>query len=289
MLNKLPYFFVLLAAILWGTTGTAQSFAPQSAHPIAIGMARIAIGGLTILLIVSLQRKLTFHNWPIKATIIAALSMGLYQLFFFSGVKLTGIAVGTVIGIGSAPIIAGLMEWIFLRKVPQKAWWSATCLAIIGCLLLFSSNTSIHIDSFGIALAIGAGASFAVYSIVSKEILARQAPEVAVAVVFTLSALILSPCLFFVSLDFLTTTSGLAVALHLGIVATGIAYLLYNKGLLTVPSSTAVTLALAEPLTAALLGVFLVGEHLTIQAWIGVGLLFTGIALLTIMPKKEEV
>ncbi|MFJ5624282.1 EamA family transporter [Peribacillus loiseleuriae] len=47
-----------------------------------------------------------------------------------------------------------------------------------------------------------------------------------------------------------------AVSLHLGIITTEIAYFLFTKGLIHFPSSTAGTLSLAEPLTAALLGVF---------------------------------
>ncbi|MDA6365996.1 EamA family transporter, partial [Escherichia coli] len=69
----------------------------------------------------------------------------------------------------------------------------------------------------------------------------------------------------------------MTVSLHLGILATGIAYFLFSKGLVHVSSSTAVTLALAEPLTAALLGVFLLGESLTAVSWLGIFLIMMGI------------
>ena len=45
MKGKLPPFLILLAAILWGTTGTTQALAPDTAHPIAIGATRLAVGG----------------------------------------------------------------------------------------------------------------------------------------------------------------------------------------------------------------------------------------------------
>ena len=44
MKEKYPYLLVILVAMLWGTTGTAQSFAPDGAHPIAIGGALLALG-----------------------------------------------------------------------------------------------------------------------------------------------------------------------------------------------------------------------------------------------------
>ena len=69
---------------------------------------------------------------------------------------------------------------------------------------------------------------------------------------------------------------GVAVSLQLGIMSTGIAYLLFAKGLVHVSSSTAVTLSLVEPLTAALLGVFVLGESLTITSWFGNHLIDNG-------------
>lgn len=47
-------------------------------------------------------------------------------------------------------------------------------------------------------------------------------------------------------------------------------------------SSSAVTLSLGEPLTAAILGVFLVGEYMSPQAWLGVILLLGSILIVTL-------
>ena len=54
-----------------------------------------------------------------------------------------------------------------------------------------------------------------------------------------------------------------------------------------ISSSTAVTLSLAEPLTAAILGVFLIGEHLSIVSWLGVAMLLGGIVVLTLGGRKS--
>ena len=45
--------------------------------------------------------------------------------------------------------------------------------------------------------------------------------------------------------------------------------MLYARGLNKIPSSSALTLSLAEPTTAAILGVFIVGENLSTMSWIG--------------------
>ena len=280
MKGYLPIIMIILAAMLWGTTGTMQALAPETAHPIAIGAIRLAIGGLFLLVIVLVSGKLDLNDWPIKTTILAAISMALYQPFFFSAVLMTGVAIGTVVAIGSAPIFSGFIEWMFLKKRPARLWWVSTSLSILGCIILLMNQESIHINPIGIVLALGAGASFASYTFVSREMVRNHSPLSVVAVVFTLSAILLSPLLFIFDMSWITNIRGLGVSLHLGIIATGIAYLLFAKGLSSVPSSTAVTLSLAEPLTATLLGVIVVGEHLNALSWVGISLLLLGLVIL---------
>lgn len=280
MKGILPSLYILIAALFWGTTGTTQAFAPEAAHPIAIGATRLAIGGSFLLLIVTFIGKLQFKNWPLKTTIVASLSMAFYQPLFFSAVTMTGVAIGTVVAIGSAPIISGMMEWIYLKKRPSQIWWYSTLLSIIGCLMLFLNKESANVDPLGILMALGAGLSFASYTLGSRSLVERHSSLSVVAVVFTISAVILSPLLFLFDMSWLTSFRGISVSLHLGIITTGIAYLLFSKGLMHVSSSTAVTLALAEPLTAALLGVLLLNESLNIVSWSGIFLLLLGIGLL---------
>ncbi|AND38389.1 MULTISPECIES: EamA family transporter [Cytobacillus] len=280
MNGKTAPFFILLAGVLWGTTGTTQAFAPESAHPIAIGAARLAAGGLFLLCMVFLAGKLDLKNWPIKNTLMASLCMALYQPLFFSAVTLTGVAIGTVTAIGSAPVLSGLLEWLYLKKRPSAIWWCSTFLSILGCVLLFMNKNSVHMDPAGLLLALGAGLTFAGYTLVSRDLVENYSSLSVVAVVFTLSAIFLSPFLFIFDMSWLGSVRGLTVSLHLGILATGIAYFLFSKGLVHVSSSTAVTLALAEPLTAALLGVFLLGESLTAVSWLGIFLIMMGIGVL---------
>lgn len=287
--DRLSTFLVLLAAVLWGTTGTAQTFAPPDTHPISFGAMRLAFGGTTLLLFIALQGKLKLKNWPLKEVILAALCMACYQPFFFSAVKITGVAIGTVVAIGSSPILAGIMEWIFKKTMPTKSWWLATVVAISGCLLLFTTNGAVKVQPFGILLSLGAGLSFATYTLVSKELLKTQAPDTVVAVVFTLAAIMLAPLLFLFDLSWLFQINGIGTSLYLGVFATGIAYLLFSKGLVKIPAYTAVTLSLFEPLTAALLGAFLVGENLTLTSWLGVALIFMAIVVVSMAPKNKSV
>jgi DME family drug/metabolite transporter len=102
------------------------------------------------------------------------------------------------------------------------------------------------------------------------------------AVVFCLAALLLAPILLTADLGWLGQMRGLAVILHLGLVATAAAYMLFSRGLALVPVADAVTLSLAEPLTAGALGLLVLGERFTPYAGLGTGLVLLGLALLTV-------
>jgi DME family drug/metabolite transporter len=92
----------------------------------------------------------------------------------------------------------------------------------------------------------------------------------------------LLPFLLRSDLSWLRQTNGWLIALYLGLVTLAVAYTLFGFGLRRISTSDAVTLTLAEPLTAGLLGVIVLGEHLTVLALIGVGLIFAGLAIITL-------
>ena len=215
-------------------------------------------------------------------TAFGALTVATYQVCFFAGVARTGVAVGTIVGIGSAPIMSGVLDWVVRREPPGGRWLVSTVLAIIGCSLLVLSGSEIGVDPLGILLAIGAGASYAVYALASKYLLEDHPPDAAMAVIFSLGALLLTPLLLMTpGLDWVAQPRGILVILHLGIISVTLSYVLFAQGLLTTAPATAVTLSLAEPLTAGLLGVIVLGERLTAPALVGIGLLFGGLYLLT--------
>jgi DME family drug/metabolite transporter len=214
--------------------------------------------------------------------------MAAYQLCFFAGVARTGVAAGTIVAIGSAPVLAGLLGWLFQKERPDRRWVMATMLAVTGCGLLIASGGEIRIDGWGVLLSLGAGAAYAIYALTSKVLLLDHSPDTVTAVVFALGALFLLPVLLLVDLRWLAGGRGLLVALHLGLVATALAYMLFARGLKSIPVAMAVTLSLAEPVTAALSGFFVLGERVEKAGILGIRLIFAGLILLTLDPKEKS-
>jgi DME family drug/metabolite transporter len=275
--------------VLWGTTGTAQALAPPGAQSLAVGALRLLVGGLALL---AAQRatktSLVIGKGDRLPILLAALCMAAYQALFFAGVRLTGVAVGTVAGIGSSPVLAGLLGWLFRGERPGWRWGIATLLAVSGCALLALGGQEIQVSPLGLLLAIGAGGAYATFSLASKNLLARQPVLPVMAMAFGLGAVLLAPSLLFQDLSWLAQPRGWAVILHLGLFATALAYLLFGQGLKQTPLATAVTLSLAEPLTAAMLGVLALGERLILPEGIGILLIFGGLIVLAIPVQAEE-
>lgn len=106
---------------------------------------------------------------------------------------------------------------------------------------------------------------------------AGVAPTLALAVPFTVGATVVAVVAVREPFDWLAAGDGALMALHLGVLATGAAYLLFGYGLHRLTSATTVTLVLAEPLTATLLATFVLDESIVPLGWIGVGLVLAGL------------
>ncbi len=273
-------WFIIASAMLWGTTGTSQALAHAAGSPQAVGALRLLVGGASLALIALSRGGLRLQSWPFGLTFIAGFFVAAYQLFFFWGVSRTGVAVGTIVGIGSSPIFAGLLDYFIQRKTAGRRWLVSTGMAILGCSLLIAHSRNIQVDDIGIAFSAAAGFSYAVYALVMKRMLPGRSADDVTAMVFCTGALLLSPLLLVSDLHWLA--HGWLLMLHLGVLATGLAYWLFARGLERISVSSAVTLSLAEPMTAAVLGVAVLGERLSGVAWCGLMLILSGLLVLAI-------
>ena len=96
-----------------------------------------------------------------------------------------------------------------------------------------------------------------------------------------------TPCRAASSPSWLASPRGLAVGLYLGLI-TVVGYLLVGWGFRTVPAPVAVTLGLAEPLVAALLGLLVLNERLTATATAGLILVGLALAVLAVPARSAR-
>ena len=271
---------VLLAALCFGTTGTAQALGPDGIDPAAVGAARIACGGALLVLFALLVRRTRGPAWARVPVLAGAVGVAAYQASFFAAVDDTGVAVGTIVALGSAPAITGALEWLLHGRRPPGRWVAATALACAGVVLLaLAGGSEAGVSPLGVGLAVIAGGSYATYTLASKRLLDDgHAPEGVMAALFGLGAVLLAPVLFVADLGPLGSAGGLALVLFLGVVPTAVAYVLFARGLRGLRASEAATITLLEPVTAATLGVFVLAETGPLTSAQGLALvLFLGV------------
>lgn len=293
----LPVLAVLAAAVLFGTTGTSQALGPENTTPLSVGAVRLVLGGTGLAVIAFLLARRAHRRGtvaprprltagPLALMAVTGLCLALYQPLFFLGTARNGVAVGTVIALGSAPILAGVLEWSLTRRRPSGAWLLATALSTVGVALLgmgggTDAAGSGGTDPLGFLGSIGAGATFAVIANAQRRLLDDGWDPFTVVGAMGVGSAVLSACVLpFVDLAWLTQPAGVVMAVWLGIGTISVAYVMFTWGLNGLTAGTAATLTLAEPLTASILGVTVLGEQLSILAIVGLIVLAIGLVTL---------
>lgn len=268
---------VLAAGMLYGTTGTAQALAPVGTDPSSIGLVRIALGGLALLPFAAARegglRALARGLSP--WVLLAGAGLAGFQVLFFRGVIAAGVALGTVVAIASGPVFAGILGAVVFRERLSPAWWASTALAVLGCALVSRGKSAAPAPDAGIALALGAGASYAVLGLGIKKASRRLTSLGSVTLGLLTGSLLLVPVFLAsgASIGWTLSPRGFLTTAHLGLLTTAVPYFLFARALGILPMGWVYTLGLSEPLVAALLGILLLRETPSPGALWGIALM----------------
>ena len=145
-------------------------------------------GSLLVALALLTRRSSPRRRWARGPVAAAAAGVAVYQVAFFAAVADTGVAVGTIVALGSAPTLAGALEWIVDGRRPEARWAAATALACAGvALLALAGDGAAGVSAPGVALAVVAGGAYATYTLSAKRLLAAgHEPEPVMAAAFGL-------------------------------------------------------------------------------------------------------
>ena len=293
---------LLLACTFWGTTGMAASFIPEI-NPVIIGASTMGIGGLILGLTALPGVWMVWHNIGAKSLVIAgACGLALYSTVFYIGMSWAGVALGNVIALGSAPLFAGLIEWVVDKQRPTVMWLGATAITVIGGVLLVSGRNfgedgrGVVRDSTmvlsGIALALLAGFAYALYTYMANKLMKPHTdrpqglghrPVIStIQLVSALPLIVIVITLVIVNPgQFSNVPLAIPVMAYLAIFPTAVGHLLLAVGLGVMPASRAAVYTLFEPVVAVILAVIVVGEVITPLGWIGLIVVLAGLALLS--------
>jgi DME family drug/metabolite transporter len=287
---------IIIASFLWGTTGTAASYSPDVSS-LAIGAFSMGVGG--VLLVITARKnllidyKLMFKQ-P-KILLLGAASVAIYPLAFYTSMRLSGVAIGTVISIATAPFFAAILERLLSQKNISLQWLLSFVIGAIGIALLTlgreqSNNIaySIHQQSLGILLGCIAGLTYAAYSWAARRLIESGVhAKSSMSGLFGCAALVLLPSLWFTGEHLFSSSTNTLVSLYMAVIPMFLGYLLFGFGLNFIEASKATLITLIEPLVATVLAVFIIGERFKVIGWLGVALVSLCLLIQTIKPQSQ--
>lgn len=276
---------VVIASLLWGTTGTVATFLPDTVSPIAVGASTMGIGGLLLFATAPRLSLGVLRHAPARPWVLfGAIGVFVYPLAFYSGMELAGVAIGNVVALGTGPVVTALCEWVFERHPLSRRWAISTAFAVVGVALLsFGRHPGEGGADVlpGVLLGLLAGVAYGFYTYASgRAIGTGQASRGVMGAMFGCGALLLLPVLLLTGSSLLEQGSSIAIAAYLALGPMFLAYLLVGVALRSLRSSTVTTVALLEPVAATVLAVAVVGEQLEPLAWLGLAFILVGIVVL---------
>jgi DME family drug/metabolite transporter len=276
---------IALAAVSWGTTGTATTFLVRDSglSPLAIGVARLALAAVVLAILARRRGALAIARADVIPCLTMGATMAVFQAGYFSSVVLVGVALTALIAICSAPLIIAVLARTFLGERLTAPGTVALAVGVTGTAMLIGGTDAIagaRNYVLGVMLALAAGTAYATYVVIAKTSVARSAPLPVAAWTFTAGTIWLAPVLIGVAPSPSQLATGWPLLLYLGVVTTGLAYAAYTTGLRDTSAAGAGIVALLEPLTATVLGVFLFNERFGSTGILGGVLLVSAVALL---------
>lgn len=277
---------IVLSAILWGTAGISAKYLIDvySLSALTIGAMRLLIASPILLIMskIQLKERIKIAGSHYVLFVIYGITVATYQIAYFTAVKSIMVSVATLLALCTAPVFVAILSRIFLKEKMRTIVIIALVVSIVGTSLIIGlrGNQILAGTSYwGYSLALGAGLSYAVYTLCGKELVVYYPSAKVISITFSLGALLMLP---FVKIPGNLSWNAWAILLYLGVVPTAIAYIIFTQGLKKTSATKASIATLFEPLTSTTLSVLLIGEKFNASQLLGALLLSSALFLLVL-------
>jgi DME family drug/metabolite transporter len=278
---------LITAGILWGTGGLSGSILSRDAHlsPLSVAAYRLLIGGgvaIALLAVSGGLRGLPRSRDALGRILLTGSLLGFFQGSYFLAVHYISVSIATMATIGMLPVFVAAGTSMRTRRRPDTATLGAIATAVTGLILLTWSPGGVAGGwrlVAGIAFALLAAAGFATLTVLTTRTVEGLDPLRTTAFGMLTGGLLLTPVALVSGMSLPLRPAPLVTAAYLGTVPTAVAYTTYFRGLRTAAPIFAAIAALLEPLTAAVLSVFVLGEHLSAAGWCGAAMLIIALGV----------
>ena len=281
--------FVLLAA-LWGGSFLFMRVAAPEFGPIALIELRVGIAAFFLLFVLALKGNMgLLRQHAVPMTLVGVINSALpFCLLAYATLSIT--AGYAAILNATTPMWGAIVAWLWLRDRPS-AWRAAGLLiGFAGIVALTWGKVSFKGEGAGLAILAGLGAtlSYGVAASYTKRHL-TGVDALAVATGSQLgAALVLAPLALWAWPAHEVSGAAWTSVLVLGIVSTGIAYILFSRLIANIGPARAITVTFLVPIFAIFWGAMVLGETLTGQMIVGgvIILVDTALSIEFVKPRR---
>lgn len=273
-----------VAPATWGTTYLVTSELLPPGHPMFAALTRSLPMGLLAL---AVTRRLPTGDWWWKAMVLGALNIGLFfSLLFVTAERLPGGVAATVGAV--QPTIVALLAWGVLRE-RLSGWrlgWGIVGVVGVGLVVL---GPGASLDGVGLVAGLAGAASMATGVTLSKK-WGRPTdigPMTYAGWLLTAGGLWLLPAVaVFEGVPSDIDGAALGGYAWLAIVGGLVAYILWFRGIVSLPVTATALLGLLSPVVATLLGVIVLAESFTILQVVGIALTLAALLAGQTQPRR---
>lgn len=264
-----------LAPLIWGSTYLVTTeFLPPDVPLLSAALRTLPVGILMLFWL----RQLPAYGWWGKIFLLGFLNIAVFQaLLFVAAYRLPGGVAATVGAI--QPLVVVILSWAVLAGRPSLLSWIAAIAGFFGVALLVLGPAA-QLDAIGVIAAAGGALAMALGTLLTK----RWQPPVNALVLtswqLTVGGIFLLPLAFSVeNLPQSITLTHVAAYLWLGVIGTGLTYVFWLRGVMRMSASAVTGFSLLSPLSATVLGLVVLDQHLTLIQSLGMVLVLAGVWL----------
>lgn len=292
---KLCTGLILLAGILWGSMGLfvrkLNSIGFSSIQVASLRLCFTAVILVALILITDKSKlKIKLRDLPFFLCIGLG-SILFFTICYFTAIRLASLAAAAIL-LYTAPIFVVLLSAIFLHEKLTAKKTVCLALAFVGCVLVSRIGSSSSISPLGLLTGLGAGFGYGLYSIFGSILLKKYHPFTVTVYAFIISGI---GSLFICNLgEIVTIANGfnnypllLIIVLCTALITAVIPFAAYTLGLSGTQAGKASIMASIEPAVAAIIGVLVFSEPLSLQAALGILLVLIAIISLNVTKKHK--
>lgn len=279
---------LVLLSVLWGGSFFFAAIAVQELPPLTVVALRTGIAALALVVVLRMRSE----AWPFaKGAVVAFFVMGLlnnllpFSLLFWAQTTIpSGLA--SILN-ATTPIFSIIVAHFLLadeRMAANKA--IGILFGFLGVVVLLGGDVlnGASIASLGMLACLGAALSYGFAGVYGRRFKAMNLTATQVAFgQLVATTLMMVPIIFAVDRPWALSMPSLPViasVLALAIVSTALAYVIFFRILASAGAVNVALVTLLVPVSAILLGTFILGEQLSLRHYAGMGLI--GIGLLAI-------